>query len=69
MPCWYRYTRPRLRKLFNGQPEDVINFFFFVAEEVRAYMSNLGFKTFNEMIGQSQYLDTNKAMSIGKQKV
>ena len=57
---------PELRKLFNGQPEDVINFFFFVAEEVRAYMSDLGFKTFNEMIGQSQYLDTNKAIEHWK---
>ena len=57
---------PELRKLFNGQPEDVINFFFFVAEEVRSYMSKLGFKTFNEMIGQSQYLDTNKAIDHWK---
>ena len=59
---------PELRKLFNGQPEDVINFFFFVAEEVRSYMSQLGFKTFNEMIGQSQYLDTNKAIDHWKTK-
>ena len=57
---------PELRKLFNGQPEDVINFFFFIAEEVRSYMSKLGFKTFNEMIGQSQYLDTNKAIEHWK---
>ena len=57
---------PELRKLFNGQPEDVINFFFFVAEEVRSYMSKFGFKTFNEMIGQSQYLDTNKAIDNWK---
>jgi glutamate synthase (NADPH/NADH) large chain len=57
---------PELRKLFNGQPEDVINFFFFVAEEVRSYMSKLGFRTFNEMIGQSQYLDTNKAIDHWK---
>jgi glutamate synthase (NADPH/NADH) large chain len=57
---------PELRKLFNGQPEDVINFFFFVAEEVRSYMSQMGFKTFNEMIGQSQYLNTNKAINHWK---
>jgi len=57
---------PELRKLFNGQPEDVINFFFFVAEEVRSYMSQLGFKSFNEMIGQSQYLNTNKAIDHWK---
>ncbi len=55
-----------LRKLFNGQPEHVINFFFFVAEEVRKLMSDLGFKTFNEMIGESDCLDTNKAIDHWK---
>ena len=57
-----------LRKLFNGQPEHVINFFFFVAEEVRHMMSSLGFKTFNEMIGESDCLDTNKAIDHWKAK-
>ena len=42
---------PVLRKRFTGQPEHVINFFFFVAEEVRELMAKLGFRTFSEMVG------------------
>src|SRR5689334_8124193 len=45
---------PVLRKRFTGQPEHVINYFFFVAEEVREIMASLGFRTFNEMVGQTQ---------------
>ena len=41
-----------LRKKFNGSPQYLVNYMLFVAEEVREYMSRLGFKTFNEMIGQ-----------------
>ena len=41
---------PVLRKRFTGQPEHVINYFFFVAEEVREIMAELGFHTFDEMI-------------------
>ena len=48
---------PVLRKRFVGQPEHVINFFFFVAEEVRELMATLGYRSFDEMIGQSQMLD------------
>jgi glutamate synthase domain-containing protein 2/glutamate synthase domain-containing protein 1/glutamate synthase domain-containing protein 3 len=44
---------PELRNKFTGKPEFVINFMFFVAEEVRGYMAQLGFRTFNEMIGQT----------------
>jgi glutamate synthase (NADPH/NADH) large chain len=47
---------PVLRKRFVGQPEHVINFFFFVAEEVRALMASMGYRNFDEMIGQSQML-------------
>ena len=43
---------PVLRKKFTGQPEHVINFFFFIAEEVRELMAKLGFRTFSEMVGQ-----------------
>jgi glutamate synthase (NADPH/NADH) large chain len=43
---------PVLRKRFKGQPEHVINYFFFVAEEVREIMAQLGFRTFDEMVGQ-----------------
>ena len=55
-----------LRKLFNGQPEHVVNYFFFVAEEVRKIMAELGFKYFNDMIGQSDILETNEAIKHWK---
>src|SRR6185369_2428760 len=48
---------PELVKRFSGQPEHVINFFFFVAEEVRELMAKLGFRTFDEMIGRTDRLD------------
>lgn len=47
---------PELRKKFAGKPEYVINFMFYIAEEVREYMSKMGFGTFNEMIGQTDML-------------
>jgi glutamate synthase (NADPH/NADH) large chain len=43
---------PELRKKFQGQPEHVINFFFFVAEDLRRVMAELGFRTVNEMVGR-----------------
>jgi glutamate synthase domain-containing protein 2/glutamate synthase domain-containing protein 3 len=48
---------PELRKKFAGKPEHVINFMFFVAEELREIMAELGFATVNEMIGQSDALE------------
>lgn len=51
---------PELRKKFTGKPEYLINFFFFVAEEVREYMAKLGFRTFNEMIGQTEKIIPQK---------
>jgi len=59
---------PVLRKRFVGQPEHVINYFFFVAEEVREVMAALGYRTFNEMIGQSQMLDQNALVAHWKAK-
>jgi glutamate synthase (NADPH) large chain len=59
---------PVLRKKFTGQPEHVINFFFFVAEEVRQLMAMMGFRTFNEMIGQMQMLDKHQAFAHWKAK-
>ncbi|MFV0248768.1 MAG: glutamate synthase large subunit [Tenacibaculum sp.] len=50
-----------LRKNFKGSPEHVVNFMYFVAEELREIMAQLGFRNLNEMIGQSQKLSTNKA--------
>jgi glutamate synthase (NADPH/NADH) large chain len=57
---------PVLRAKFKGQPEHAINFFFFVAEEVREIMAALGYRTFNEMVGQSQCLDTERAIGHWK---
>ena len=59
---------PVLRKRFTGQPEHVINYFFFVAEELREIMASLGFRTVNEMIGRVDKLDMNKAISHWKAK-
>ncbi|MEW8015542.1 MAG: glutamate synthase large subunit [Candidatus Sedimenticola endophacoides] len=57
---------PELRKRFTGKPEHVVNYFFFVAEEVRRLMARLGYRTFNEMIGQMDRLDMRKAVSHWK---
>ena len=57
---------PVLRARFTGKPEHVINFFFFVAEEVREIMAQLGFRTFNEMVGQSDQLDKERAIEHWK---
>lgn len=47
---------PDLRKLFTGDPDHVVNLFYFLAEELREIMAELGFRTVNEMIGQSDAL-------------
>ncbi len=57
---------PVLRKRFTGTPEHVINFFFFIAEEVRELMAKLGFRTVNEMVGQVGKLDMRKALDHWK---
>jgi len=59
---------PVLRKRFTGQPEHVINYFFFVAEELRVIMAGLGFKTVNEMIGRVDKLNMTKAVTHWKAK-
>src|SRR6185295_17221954 len=59
---------PVLRKKFTGQPEHVINFFFYIAEEVRELMAKLGFRTFNEMVGQVGRLDMKQAIEHWKAK-
>ena len=57
---------PVLRKRFRGQPEHIINYFFFVAEEVRELMAELGYRTFNKMIGQMQMLDRRQLIAHAK---
>ena len=59
---------PVLRKRFTGQPEHVINYFFFVAEEVREIMAGLGYRSFNEMVGQTQMLDQSRLVAHWKAK-
>ena len=59
---------PVLRKRFTGTPEHVINYFFFVAEELREIMAQLGFRTVNEMIGRVDKIDMKKAIAHWKAK-
>ncbi|QYZ66164.1 MAG: glutamate synthase [Gammaproteobacteria bacterium (ex Lamellibrachia satsuma)] len=57
---------PELRKRFTGKPEHVVNYFFFVAEEVRRLMARLGFRNFQEMIGQMDRLNMRSAIDHWK---
>ncbi|MEW5888617.1 MAG: glutamate synthase large subunit [Pseudomonadota bacterium] len=57
---------PELRKKFSGQPEHVVNYFFFVAEEVRELMAGMGIRKFNDLIGRSDLLDMRKGVDHWK---
>ncbi|MFZ9480314.1 MAG: glutamate synthase-related protein [Burkholderiaceae bacterium] len=57
---------PVLRKKFSGKPEHVVNYFFFIAEEVRQIMAQLGISRFNDLIGRVDLLDTRKGISHWK---
>jgi len=57
---------PVLRARFTGQPEHVINYFFFVAEELRQIMADMGFRTLREMTGRVDRLDMKKAITHWK---
>ena len=59
---------PELRAKFAGKPESVVNYFFMLAEEVRQIMSQLGFTRLQDMIGQTQYLDSEQAVAHWKSK-
>jgi glutamate synthase domain-containing protein 2/glutamate synthase domain-containing protein 3 len=59
---------PELRKKFQGTPEHAINFFFYLAEQVREIMAQLGFRTFNEMVGRVDMLDMRVAADHWKAK-
>ena len=59
---------PVLRRRFAGKPEHVVNFFFFVAEEVRQIMAQLGMRKFDELIGRSDLLDMKKGVAHWKAK-
>ena len=65
-PVGIATQNPILREKFNGKPEFVENFFKFIAQEVREYLAELGFKTLEEAIGHSEILDTKKAIDHWK---
>jgi glutamate synthase (NADPH/NADH) large chain/glutamate synthase (ferredoxin) len=57
---------PELRKKFSGKPEHVVNYFFFIAEEVRQIMAQLGIRKFDDMIGRADLLDTRQGIAHWK---
>ncbi|MBU6304004.1 MAG: glutamate synthase subunit alpha [Betaproteobacteria bacterium] len=57
---------PALRKKFTGRPEHVVNYFFFIAEEVRQIMAQLGIARFDDLIGRADLLDTRKGVAHWK---
>ena len=59
---------PELRKKFTGKPEHVVNFFTFIAEEVREIMAELGFRKFSDMVGRVDMLDTQEVIEHWKAK-
>ena len=65
-PVGIATQNPELRKRFNGQPEFVVNFFEFIAEEVREYLAQMGFRTLAEAIGQASMLEAESAVAHWK---
>ncbi len=61
-PVGIATQNPELRKKFKGKPEHVVNYMYFVAQELREIMAKLGFRTVNEMVGQVNKLDHKKAI-------
>ncbi len=61
-PVGIATQNPELRKKFKGKPEHVVNYMYFVAEELREIMAQLGFRSVKEMVGQVQKLDRNAAI-------
>ncbi len=57
---------PVLRARFKGTPEHIINYFFFVAEELREYMAALGVRTYSELVGRTDWLDKERAIEHWK---
>ncbi len=61
-PVGIATQNPELRKKFRGKPEHVVNYMYFIAEELREIMAKLGFRTIDEMVGQVHKLDRNRAI-------
>ncbi|MEG1201967.1 MAG: glutamate synthase-related protein, partial [Comamonas sp.] len=59
---------PELRKKFSGKPEHVVNFFFFIAEEVRQIMAQLGIAKFDDLVGRADLLDMKQGITHWKAK-
>lgn len=67
-PVGIATQNPELRKKFEGKPEHVVNYMYFVAEELRKIMAQLGFRTVDEMVGQVEKLNTRPALEHFKAK-
>jgi glutamate synthase (ferredoxin) len=65
-PVGIATQNPKLREKFQGKAEHVVNFFTFVAQEVREYMAQMGFRKFEEMVGRSDLLDMRRAIDQWK---
>src|SRR5882672_8504438 len=65
-PVGIATQNPELRKRFSGKPEFVVNFFEFIAEEVREYLAALGFRSIAEAVGHAEVLDTRRAVDHWK---
>lgn len=65
-PVGVATQNPQLRERFNGQADHVVNFFEFIAEEVRMYLAQLGFRTIEEAVGHTEALDVNRAIAHWK---
>ena len=67
-PVGVATQNPELRKRFKGKPEYLVNYMMFVAQDVREIMASLGFRKFEDMIGQSDVLEVNEAVSYWKDR-
>jgi glutamate synthase (ferredoxin) len=65
-PVGIATQNPKLREQFTGRADHVVNFFRFIAEEIREYMAQLGFRKFEDMIGRADLIDTKKAVDHWK---
>ena len=65
-PVGVATQNPELRKRFSGKPEFVVNFFEFIAQEVREYLAELGYRSLDEIIGRRELLDVDRAVDHWK---
>ena len=65
-PVGIATQNPKLREQFTGKAEHVVNFFHYIAEEIREYMAELGFRKFDDMIGRADLIDTKDAVDHWK---